>query len=348
MLNSQSFLSVDELLAFTNKSDTLEIHQFLQDWFASDQILRVQTSGSTGVPKTIELKKEFMVNSAIATSNYFKLPQKTTALLCLPIQYIAGKMMLIRALVLGWHLDAVEANSHPLKESSKKYDFCAMVPLQVENSLNELPYIKKVIVGGGVVSNQLQEKLQNRDCHVFATYGMTETSTHIAVKKLNNLDQFPSFYQLLPTIKIYKDDRNCLVIEAKKIAEKVLFTNDVVQLISEKEFDWLARFDNVINSGGVKLYPEVIENKLTKMIKNRFFVMGISDAVLGEKLILIIETLAQLKNQKKYQARLQDKLHKETRLSKFEIPKEIYFVKKIIETSSGKIRRKETFASLNL
>ena len=143
-----------------------------------------------------------------------------------------------------------------------------MVPLQLENSIDSLHLIKKIIIGGGEVSMQLQNKLQDISTNVFATYGMTETITHIAVKKLNNLLFFQEgmtkqvlhqeYYQTLPNVEIYKDARNCLVIVAPKISKNVIFTNDIVQLISDTQFQWLGRFDTVINSGGVKLYPERI------------------------------------------------------------------------------------------
>lgn len=340
-LNNFSFSSSEEILRYSSEFSE-EMHTFLNDWFSNQKTISVQTSGSTGFPKTIALRKEFMVNSALATASYFVLPQKTTALLCLPTTYIAGKMMLIRALTLGWHLDIVEATSKPLDGISKNYDFSAMVPLQLENSLEKLHFIKKLIVGGGVISNQLQEKLQTTDCKVFATFGMTETITHIAVKKLNHFKKTPNFYEVLPFINIYKDQRDCLVIEAKNLSEKVLFTNDVVQLISKNQFDWLGRFDNVINSGGIKLHPEKLEEKLSKVIENRFFVSGIFDEKLGQKLILIFENKVDEDNQQILKEKILSKIRNLKLLSRFEIPKEIFFIDEFIETNSGKIQRNET------
>lgn len=345
-INGISFDTVEEILAVTSNISS-DIHTFLQDWFSVKPTISVQTSGSTGIPKVIELKKRHMINSAFATAQYFDLPAKTTALLCLPITYIAGKMMLIRAINLGWHLDIVDATSFPLKNVSKSYDFSAMVPLQLENSLDKIHYIKKLIVGGGVVSNQLQDKLQKVDCQVFATYGMTETITHIAVKKLNHVHKYPNFYEVLPNVSIYKDERNCLVIEAKNVSEEVLFTNDVVQLISNKKFDWLGRFDNVINSGGIKLHAEMIEEKLAKVIENRFFVAGIPDEKLGEMLVLFIESLVKIENETFLKSKLFEEIKSLKTLSKFEIPKEIYFLESFIETTSRKIQRKKTLEKLN-
>jgi O-succinylbenzoic acid--CoA ligase len=328
-LNNNSFASVNELLNFADFFSE-DIYQFLKDWFSKKDVLSLKTSGSTGTPKKILLQKQQMVNSALATGKYFDLQENTTALLCLPIKYIAGKMMLIRALTLGWHLDVIAANSNPLNIISKKYDFAAMVPFQMHNSIDKIHQIKIVILGGGVVSSQLIEKLQTVQTAVFATYGMTETITHIAVKKLNNYNRKPNFYEILPNVKIYKDNRNCLVINAVKVSKKNVFTNDVVRLISETQFEWLGRFDNVINSGGIKLHPEKIEEKLTKIISQRFFVTGIPDNKLGEKLVLIVEGK---KNKFNF---------KNAILSKFEIPRAIYFVEKFIETETKKIQRNKT------
>lgn len=184
-LNGASFSSVDEILS-CSKHLSEDIYHFLQNWFSLDDAIAVRTSGTTGTPKTIFLQKEKMLNSALATGKYFNLKEKTTALLCLPVVYIAGKMMLVRAITLGWHLDIVTSNSMPLENINKNYDFSAMVPLQLENSISKINLINKLIVGGGVVSNSLHEKLKHISTQVFATYGMTETITHIAVKKLNN------------------------------------------------------------------------------------------------------------------------------------------------------------------
>ncbi|MEO9571516.1 MAG: AMP-binding protein [Polaribacter sp.] len=328
-LNGISFSSVNEILNYSfNFSE--EIHSFLKKWFSKEDFIVVQTSGSTGKPKKIKLQKRQMINSALTTGNYFNLKEKTAALLCLSVGYVAGKMMFVRALTLGWHLDVIKTNSFPLKEIEKEYDFSAMVPLQLENSIEKIKFIKKLIVGGGVVSKKLQEKLQNSTCNVYATYGMTETITHIAIKKLNNLKIMPNFYNVLPGINIYKDIRGCLVVKALDVSDEIVFTNDIIDLISENKFKWLGRFDNVINSGGVKLHPEIIEEKLSVIISNRFFVAGIPDEKLGEKLVLIVE------------GDFKEISFSNVNLHKFEIPKEIYFVNKFIETKTKKIQRSKT------
>ncbi|MDX1829107.1 MAG: AMP-binding protein [Lutibacter sp.] len=346
-LQGKTFNSVNELLIFS-KELSEDIFTFLELWFNEKDIIEVKTSGSTGAPKSILLKKKYMINSALATGKFFNLFENTKALLCLPVDFIAGKMMLVRALTLGWKLDFVAPISNPLKNNVNTYDFVAMVPLQLENSLADISKIKKLIVGGAPVSNELLNKLQKIDTDFFATYGMTETITHIAVKKLNNFksdilrEEEKDYYSILPNIKISKDERDCLIIEAPKISDQKIITNDIVNLISEDKFSWIGRFDSIINSGGVKLHPEEIEAKLSNCIKNDFFVAGIKDDKLGERLILIIENSD--KNRSKES--IFNQINKLETLSKYQKPKEIYFVKEFVKTPTEKINRKETLNQL--
>ncbi|SEC92145.1 O-succinylbenzoic acid--CoA ligase [Tenacibaculum sp. MAR_2009_124] len=336
-LNNKTFKSSNELLAFS-RSISIEIYSFMDDWFNDRDFIVVSTSGSTGKPKPIKLNKEFMINSAKATGAFFQLGENTTALLCMPVNYIAGKMMLVRAMTLGWHIDIVKPVANPLSKAKKNYDFSAMVPMQLQASLKDLSKVKKLIVGGGVVSNDLKKEIENCTTEIFATYGMTETITHIAVKRLNKEGSENSFYKTLPNVTLDTDDRGCLIIKAQKVSEEVVVTNDIVELHSETSFEWLGRFDNIINSGGVKLNPEKIEEKLSNIIDERFFVTGVSDTVLGEKLILVLEgdkTSKELLNIKK-------RLESIETLGKYEKPKEVLAVSKFIETETKKIQRKKT------
>ncbi|MET2985239.1 AMP-binding protein [Aureibaculum conchae] len=341
-LNGNSFVSEQELIDYS-KTTSSSIYSFLEVWFSKELTIDVQTSGSTGRPKIIKLRKEYMINSAKATGTFFILPEKTTALLCLSVGYIAGKMMLVRALTLGWHLDIVEVSSNPLFSIDKDYDFCAMVPMQVQNSLEKLHKIKKLIIGGGAVDKSLLKKIQSEKTEIFATYGMTETITHIAVKPLNSfrhaeLVSVPH-YKTLPNIQISTDSRGCLIINAPNISDEKVITNDLVKIISDTEFEWLGRVDNVINSAGVKLITEQIEEKLSKIIDSRFFVAGIPDELLGEKLVLIIEG----DNKTEY---LKTQILSLPFIKKFEIPREVYTVEKFIDTDTKKINRRATLKSM--
>ncbi|CAM4330987.1 AMP-binding protein [Zobellia nedashkovskayae] len=317
------------------------IGDFLIDWLNDKSTIIVHTSGSTGKPKPITLQKQQMVNSACATGNFFHLQPNDTALLCLSADFIAGKMMLVRAMVLGLSIDCVAPSSKPLVKSKSSYDFVAMVPLQFRNSLNELDDVKKLIVGGAPVSYALKKEFLNASqrTKVYETYGMTETITHIAIKPLlgeliaSDIDL--DVFSTLADIKISSDERGCLVINAPLVSDKIIHTNDMVELISDKQFKWLGRFDNIINSGGVKLFPEQIEAKLSPILEARFFVTGLPDEKLGQKLVLIVEEIQEVPV-------LQEKIEKLTSLNKYEIPKQIFLADNFVETESGKIKRKAT------
>jgi len=302
------------------------VGDFLLDWFDPKPYLEVQTSGTTGAPKWIQIDKQAMVNSALATGDFFDLSPGNRALHCLPVKYIAGKMMLIRAMILGLDLDFVAPSSHPLENNEHKYDFVAMVPLQAKHSLKELKDVKKMIVGGAKMNKALENALAKLPTEVYETYGMTETITHIAAKKIGE-----KFFTVLPHVTVSYDERNCLVIHAPRIAEEVIVTNDLVELVNENQFVFLGRYDNVINSGGIKLIPEQIEDKLSGRIDHRFFVIGKPDVDLGEKLVLVIEGEKQELDPTLFDV-----------LDKYEKPKEILFVPKFKETPTGKVLRKES------
>ena len=314
--------------SYIKEGDAYEqpVGKFFLDWFDDNSFMYLQTSGTTGAPKTIKIEKQAMVNSALATGDYFDLAPGNKVLHCLPVQYIAGKMMFVRGFILGLDMDFVAPSSHPMHKNETKYDFAAMVPLQAQNSIKELVDVKKMIIGGVAMSTKLENQLSKLKTQVFETYGMTETITHIAAKRVGE-----KAFTVLPGVTISYDDKNCLVIHAPKISDDVIVTNDLVELVNENQFVFLGRLDNVINSGGIKLIPEQIESKLSSHIKNRFFVTGIPDEKLGEKLILVIEG-------EKFETA--DTIFEE--LDKYQKPKEIRFLSKFKETENGKILRKES------
>ncbi|MFV8392789.1 AMP-binding protein [Flavobacterium sp. LB2P6] len=306
------------------------VGDFILDWFDNKSYVEMNTSGTTGTPKLIRVDKQAMVNSAIATGDFFDLKPGDKALHCLPTKYIAGKMMFVRGFILGLDVDFVAPSSHPMLYNDTKYDFVAMVPLQAQNSLSPLKNVKKMIVGGAKMSNALEKELSKLKTEVYETYGMTETITHIAAKKIGE-----EAFSVLPNIKISQDDRNCLVIDALKISNDSIVTNDLVELVGENQFVFLGRIDNVINSGGIKLIPEKIEDKLSDKINSRFFVTGKEDPVLGEKLVIVIEGEQQILDDSIFDG-----------LDKYEKPKEVFYVSKFSETESGKIKRKEIIESI--
>lgn len=300
------------------------IGEFLLDWFDDKDYIEMRTSGTTGLPKVVKLQKQAMIQSALATGDFFELEPRDKALLCLPVKFIAGKMMLVRSFILGLDLDIVEPSTHPLALNTTKYDFVAMVPLQVQNSIEALQNVKKLIVGGAKMDSSLEEKVLPLKTEVYETYGMTETITHIAARRVGE-----NVFTVLPNVKITQDDRGCLVVTVDTISEEPIVTNDLVEIIRENQFIFLGRIDNVVNSGGVKLIPEQIEAKLIDKISSRFFVTGIPDTVLGEKLILVVEGEKQ-----DFASDFFDVL------DKYEKPKEIVFVPKFKENENGKLLRK--------
>jgi O-succinylbenzoic acid--CoA ligase len=306
------------------------VGNFLLDWFDDKPYLETTTSGSTGIPKLITIDKQAMVNSAIASGDFFELSPGKKALHCLPVKYIAGKMMLIRAMILGLDLDFVAPSAYPISNNNETiYDFVAMVPLQAKHSLDKMKQIKKLIVGGVQMSKSLENALLKTKTIVYETYGMTETITHIAARKIGD-----KAFTVLPHVTISYDENKCLVIHAPRISEEIIVTNDLVELINENQFIFLGRIDNVINSGGIKLIPEKIELQISKYIEERFFVYGKPDPELGEKLILVIE------GEKRD---IYTTFYEE--MDKYERPKEIRFISHFKETPNGKVIRKDTINS---
>ena len=310
-----------------------DVNQFISDWYSPDDEMVLQTSGSTGKPKSISVKKEWMRNSAKLTGKTFGLKEGDNALLCMPMKFVAGKMIIVRALEIGLDLKVVEPSSSPLKGIDGQIDFVAMVPFQLENSLNDLDKVKTLIVGGGQVNPQLVEKLKTLSTQVYETYGMTETLTHVAIRSLNGPNKSDAF-QALDGVHFEKDSRDCLVIHAPRLNPNPVITNDIIELESDNSFRLLGRIDNVINSGGIKIIPEVIEAKLSDVISDRrYIIAGIPDESLGEKVVLVVEgdemDISFLK------------------LDKYEEPKEIFFLDNFIVTTSGKIHRNNTIKRLN-
>ena len=315
------------------------VGDFLMDWLSPYPYIPVKTSGSTGAPKTINLLKDHMVQSALNTGEYFQLDSRCNALLCLPAHTIAGKMMLVRALVLGWNLDIVEPSSSPLLETIKTYDFCAMVPFQLRKSIKYVDRIKILIVGGAPIPEDLKSAIRDLDVAIYETYGMTETASHVAIRPINakailDSSNDQDLFETLPGVSISQDERGCLNIDAPKLSNSQVKTNDLVEIFSDNRFRWLGRWDNVINSGGVKLIPEVLEHKLFKVVSKRFVLLGLPDENLGEQLVMVVEGEddAQL---------IFDKIQKLDTLHPYEKPKKVFTLIKFPETQGGKPSRTE-------
>ena len=337
-LNGETFSAAEDLkmhakhLIENGKEDEIAIGKFISEWLDENDFITVKTSGSTGVPKEIKLLKKHVSNSANATVTYFDLKENTKAFLCLSSEYIAGKMMLVRAMIGGWDLHTSSPEKNPLENSDENFDFTAMVPYQVFHSLADLHTVKKLIVGGGGVSLELEQQLQKVTTQVFATYGMTETISHIAVRPLNGKEK-SAIFAALPQVNFSQTEEGCLQIHAPEISEELVVTNDVVELLSPTSFKFLGRIDNVINTGGVKVHPEIVEEKLSFHINQPFFIASEKDNALGERIILIIESETQLQ--------LEDFSKAFETLSAYEKPKKAYTIPQFIYTETGKVKRTE-------
>lgn len=300
-----------------------EIIDFIK-YYQECQEIKVKTSGSTGKPKEFFLPKIAMQKSAELTGKFLILKNGDTALLCLPVEYIAGKMMIVRALEMELNLFCIEPKSL-INWNEKPIDFVAMTPMQAENSIENLDKFKKIILGGAKVSLDLENKLKSVNSEIYETYGMTETITHIAMRKLNVEKDF----HVLPEMKIRQDARDCLVIKTPYFDDEIV-TNDLVEIVNENQFKLIGRIDNIINSGGIKINPEELEDKLKPFIPQPFIIHSKPDKKLGEKVVLIIES------EEKFELKIPDNL-----IPKNQQPKEIIFIKSFPRTEIGKIKRME-------
>ncbi len=317
-----------------------EIFVFLRDWFSESDSISVTTSGSTGVPQTIKLLKRHIIVSAKSTLNFFKLKEGDNALLCLPTSYIAGKMMIVRAVVGKLNLIYTNPTSFANSNFDKVVDFAAMVPNQVFTLLNSLngrlvlENIKQLLIGGASISNELEGRLlEFPGINAWHSYAMTETITHIALRKVGDNQYLGDFYPLTGVV-IALDSNDHLVIDYPGIGVNNCSTNDIAQIYNDGSFSILGRSDNIVISGGIKLNPELIEPKIRKYVNAELFIGGIPDKKFGEKLVLFIEGPNLGYNIIDLVEICKDDLNS------YEMPKEINYLSEFLRTESGKIRRK--------
>lgn len=317
----------------------MTLKEFLEIWNDPSDRLLVQTSGSTGKPKPMWVEKRRMLSSARITCDFLGLKQGNSALLCLPLDYIAGKMMVVRSIERGLNLITVDPSNHPLSGmEDREIDFAAMVPSQVFCSLQDpqqrrtLSRIRHLIIGGGAISTELQKAISSVDFKgsVWSTYGMTETLSHIALRKLNGPDA-SDWYTPFDGVEVSLNEDSCLCISAPNVHDGVLSTNDLAE-ISEGRFRILGRRDNVICSGGVKLQIEDIEDKLRSFLPSPFCITRRKDPKFGETVVLLIEG-ERIPSEKLREAF--------SHLGQYEVPKEVQYVQSVPMTATGKISRAE-------
>ncbi len=317
------------------------IFEFILEWLENDEI-EVTTSGTTGKPSTITFPKSAFVASAKRTLTFFNLSPGDRVLLCLPPRYIAGKMMIARALAGGLDLLITEPKSDPWENWKEPVKFVPVVPLQLKSLLkhpDKHDLLETILVGGATIDHALERKLQRFGPTVFQSFGMTETLTHIAVRRVNGENPAES-YRVLEGFEVSTDKESRLIVKSENLSE-ALFTNDVVTLEDEKHFRWHGRYDDVINSGGIKIFPEDVEKKIAGMIYRRFLIAGLPDKELGQKVVLIME------GKPMEESCLEALLNRiRMKVEKHYAPKEIRFFEKFPETDSGKIKRKEILKAL--
>jgi len=314
-----------------------DIFAFAAEWMneKNEQFL-VQTSGSTSQAKTISLNRKDMIASAYATASYLSLQPNKAALLCLPAKYIAGKMMIVRALITGMDLYYKNPGINISENINRDFQFAAMIPLQIQYAIDKGLYdklnkISTIIIGGAPLHLHQINKLQKIESEVYATYGMTETITHIAMQKINGRAKEDCF-SCLEGVYVEKNQEDCLIIHSDKLGQ--FTTNDIGEIISSKKFRILGRKDFIINSGGLKINPEQLEQSIAHLIPHPFVITYKNDDILGQKLVLLIESQHPSSN---FQYLLQK--IKEHIPSKF-CPKMVYTSKQLIRTSNYKIDRK--------
>ena len=317
------------------ESDVLD---FLAQWYGPENSITAHTSGSTGPPKAIFLKKTFVAQSARRTLEFFDLKPKARILMCLPVRYIAGKLMVIRALLGGLDLCTAEpTDDFTFLSQCRANPFCfaAMVPNQVTKLLEgpkRFDGLSSLLIGGSALSSRLEAELGRVPTACFASYGMTETATHIALRRING--QFASDrFQCLAQIQVGLSERGCLTIEMPGLDVPFLETNDLAELDGPEIFKILGRVDNVIISGGIKYFPETLEKKLEDLIACPFFIGSQPDETLGHRIVLVIEAREDEHMKKTLET------HFSQCLDRYERPKDILFKDTLTRTETGKIIR---------
>ncbi len=330
--------------------------EFCEQWLSGKESFIIQTSGSTGIPKQITVTRKQMTTSALLTAQALSLQKGYKAFICLSTEHIAGIMMLVRSFIVGMNITIITPKSNPLEDFNNEinFDFTAIVPLQLTEIFDKSPQkieildkMKAIIIGGAEINQFLEKKIQLIKTPVYATYGMTETISHIALKRLNGNEK-QEYYQSFPGTIIGQDERGCLTVKSKVTNDRVIITNDIVELIAHDKFFWKGRMDNVINSGGYKIQVEKVEKALELVLYNnniseKSFVSSKTDHKFGEIIIAAIEGFP-------IADQLQNKIIKDLsgQLEKYEIPKKIFFIEKFIKTPTGKIDKIATLKNHNI
>ena len=338
--------------------------QFAEQWVAGQETFTVHTSGSTGQPKAIQLTRAQMITSAELTCRALGLQPGDRALVCVSVEYIAGMMMLVRGLTMGLHLTIIDPVSRPLAPfpPDTRFDFTALVPLQLHETLQGtareiaiLNSMKGILIGGAPVTLALEQQAQRAQVPLYHTYGMTETVSHIALRRMNGPQRSDRFVPF-DGVQLELDARGCLAITSALSQGVTLQTNDLVQFFPDGSFRWLGRIDNVMNSGGVKVQIEKVETALEAWLLHhqdgiyatrRFFVGPVAHPRLGQAVVAVIEG-EPFGGGMTVDPELETAIrtHMQQSLTRYEVPRQYYFVPHLLETPTGKIDRRANLARL--
>ena len=341
----------------------MTLEDFLSEWNNDSDRVLVHTSGSTGKPKPMWVEKKRMLNSARITCDFLGLKPGDTALLCMSLDYIAGKMVVVRSIERHLHLISVSPSGHPLKDVNLKevngeITFAAMVPMQVYNTLQvpeereRLCHIRHLIIGGGAIDVALEQELRSLpgNIAIWSTYGMTETLSHIALRRINGAEA-SEWYQPFDSVKISQTDEGCLVIDAPLVCAETLVTNDIVEIepyiynkVEKLRFRIKGRKDNVICSGGIKIQIEEVEEFLKPHLEKPFMLAKKKDEKFGEIAVLLSEDKEIEKVEATIRRLLSDKSDdsnksSESKSHKYWIPREFRYVEHLPLTETGKPKR---------
>ena len=343
----------------------MTLEDFLSEWNNDSDRVLVHTSGSTGKPKPMMVEKKRMLNSARITCDFLGLKPGDSALLCMSLDYIAGKMVVVRSIERHLHLISVSPSGHPLKDIDLKdvngkdvngeITFAAMVPMQVYNTLQvpeereRLTHIRHLIIGGGAIDASLEKELQSLpgDIAIWSTYGMTETLSHIALRRING-DESSEWYQPFDSVHISQTEEGCLVIDAPQVCAETLVTNDIVEIepyiynkVEKLRFRIKGRKDNVICSGGIKIQIEEVETLLKPHLEKPFMLAKKKDGKFGEIAVLLSEDEDIKRVEATVRRLLSDESEKSSDHKKYKywIPKEFRYVEHLPLTETGKPKR---------
>jgi O-succinylbenzoic acid--CoA ligase len=291
--------------------DQSQIQDIINSWNAGQQEFAITTSGSTGQPKPFLLQRPQLIWSAQQTLKHF-IEHPGKQLICLPVNKVGGFMQIIRSLVWQQPFYYNPPSANPLLNPKLPSDctIASFTPHQLYHILQhpesqlKLHQFQSVLIGGGELSPEMEKQLiqQYPKTQFVHTFGMTETYSHFAGRFLGD-----DWYQLTDNIEISVNQNQCLVLRSPITQNQWLTTNDVVEIQNidfhknsnnsnelpkySQRFKWIGRSDFTINSGGIKIQIETVENQIIETLnwsRTDFFCWGFPHESLGQELTLIV------------------------------------------------------------